>query len=311
MSVDHEKDLVLITCASGKQATHLIPLLYGKWQRLRLAVNSPASEERLKKQWPNAEVTRADFASAADCRRIMAGVTTALHIGPSFHPHEKEMGYFMIDAAVAESASPSSSFRHFVFSSVMDSQLRKLMHHDCKRYVEEYLFESGLSYTVLQPTHLMDGFPVALLMGQGDQPVYTSNWDPKVKFSWLALRDLAEATARVIEERERHFFAQYPLCSTRAYPYTEVVRIVGEAMGKEIRIETRPVEEASKVLLAILFGTAENVHPQTRDAAYRLILYYNHHGLVGNPNVLEWLIGRKPTTHEEWARMQIEKVRKS
>lgn len=316
MSVNHERDLLLITCASGKQASRLIPLFYGKWQRLRLVVNSPSSEERLKRQWPDAEVIRADLFSAAECHRIMAGVTTALHIGPSFHPHETEIGYFMVDAAVAESrksgssSSSSTGFRHFVYSSVLDSQLRKLMNHDCKRYVEEYLFESGLKYTVLQPTHFMDLFPVAQLMGQ-DDPVYTANWNPQVEFSFIALRDLAEAAARVVEERERHFLAQYPLCSTGACPYTEVVRVVGKVIGKDIRIETRPAEEASNALMTMLYGSTDNVPPQSRDAAHRLILYYNYHGLMGNPNVLEWLIGRKPTTHEEWAKGQVENARES
>lgn len=310
MPANHETDLLLITCASGKQASRLVPLLYDKWKRLRLVVHSEPSEDRLAKQWPNAEVVRADLEASQDCRRIMDGVATVLHIGPSFHPHETEIGYFMIDAAVHEARH--GGLRHFVYSSVLDSQLRKLMNHDCKRYVEEYLIESGLDYTVLQPTHFMDLFPVAALMAQAE-PVYTANWNPEVPFSFVALQDLADAAARVIEERERHFLAQYPLSSTRAYPYAEVVRIVGEVIGKQIRIETRGIEEATQVLTAMLFGSAgrASMHPRTKDAAQRLILYYNNHGLAGNPNVLEWLIERKPTTHQQWAKVQVQNASES
>lgn len=310
MSVSHENDLLLLTCASGKQASRLIPLLHGKWRRLRLVVNSGPSEDRLKKQWPNTEVIRADLEKSQDCRRIMVDVTTVFHIGPTLHPHETEIGYFMIDAAVHE--AQHGSFKHFVYSSVLGSQLRKLMNHDCKRYVEEYLFESGLDYTVLQPTHFMDLFPVAMLMGQVE-PVYTANWNPEVPFSFVALQDLADAAARVIEEREKHFLAQYPLSSTRAYPYTEVVKLVGEAIGKEIRVETRGIEDATQALTAMLSGSTghTSVHPKARDTAHRLILYYNYHGLAGNPNVLEWLIGRKPTTHQEWVKVQVQNARQS
>ncbi|KAJ4420579.1 hypothetical protein N0V82_004247 [Gnomoniopsis sp. IMI 355080] len=303
MPVDHETDLLLITCASGKQASHILPLLCGTWKRFRLVVNSTSSEGRLKKHYPNAEVTCTDLYNPTNCQRIMTGVTTVLHIGPSFHPHETEIGYFMIDAA----RSSGASFKHFIYSSVLDSQLRKLMNHDCKRYVEEYLFESGLNYTILQPTHFMDMFPLAQLLEQ-EQPVYTASWNPDVTFSFLALRDLGEAAAKVIDERERHYLAQYPLCSTGAYSHKGVMQIVSESIGKKITLKTLGIEEGSKALLAMLCGDAENAPLQTRDAAYRLLLYYNHHGLKGNPNVLEWLIGRKPTTHQEWVRDQVQKA---
>ena len=55
----------------------------------------------------------------------------------------------MIDAAKSHGVS------HFIYASVLHPCLRKLMNHDCKRYVEEYLIESGLPYTILQPSHFI------------------------------------------------------------------------------------------------------------------------------------------------------------
>lgn len=307
MPVDHENDLLLITCASGKQASRLLPLLYGTWKRLRLVVNSPSSEQRLKQQYPDASVTRASLENIDEARRIMAGVTTVFHIGPSFHPHETEIGYFMVDAAAEEARQ--GTFKHFVYSSVLNTQLRKMMNHDCKRYVEEYLMESGLDYTILQPTHFMDTFPVAQLLSQ-PEPLYRANWSTSVPFSFIALQDLAEAAATVIEERDRHYLAQYPLSSTRTLPYDEVIGNVSQAIGKHIKVETRPVIEATNALLDMLFGGADKAHPRTRDAAHRMVLFYNYHGLKGNPNVLEWLIGRKPTAHADWVQAQVQSVQK-
>ena len=131
MSVNHAKDLILVTCASGKQAGFLLPFLVKRWKNLRLAVNSQASHERVMKAYPNAEVIRADLAEPKDCQRLLNGVTAVYHIGPSFHPHETEIGYHMIDAAVAQ----GGSLKHFVLSSVLNTQIRKLLNHDCKRYV--------------------------------------------------------------------------------------------------------------------------------------------------------------------------------
>ena len=45
----------------------------------------------------------------------------------------------------------------------------------------------------------------------------------------------------------------------------------------------------------------EAIGERRKDGAERMFLYYNRHGLVGNKNVLEWLIGRKATDFREWA----------
>jgi len=42
-----------------------------------------------------------------------------------------------------------------------------------------------------------------------------------------------------------------------------------------------------------------------------MLLYYDNHGLWGNPSVLEMLLGRKPTQVAEWAKIQLEAVKKS
>lgn len=44
----------------------------------------------------------------------------------------------------------------FVFSSVIGTQLNKLLNHACKRPTEEALLEGGLLYTILRPGHRMD-----------------------------------------------------------------------------------------------------------------------------------------------------------
>lgn len=112
MSVDYSNDLTLITCASGKQAAFLLPILVNKYKKLRLAVNSQASKERLEKEYSNVDVVQADLTEPQDCRKLLEGVTALYHIGPPMHPKETEIGYNMIDAAVAQ----GSSFKHFVCS---------------------------------------------------------------------------------------------------------------------------------------------------------------------------------------------------
>lgn len=307
MPADASKDLLLVTCASGKQASALLPLL-SKWQHVRLVVNSTTSKERLKKQYPHADVIQADLYSPSNCTSLLKGVNVVIHIGPSYHPHETEIGYMMIDAAVKEYNRGAGGLKHFILSSVLNTQFRKMMNHDCKRYIEEYIMETELPYTILQPTTFMDNLPVGMFMGQ-ETPIFRSAWDTNKKFSWIALRDLAAVMHTVLSEREKHFYAQYPLVSTHAkLSFGEAIGIISRKISKEIKVEISEFRTGVDGLLVRLHGTTA-VDQRTRDTAQRMILFYDNRGLVGNSNVLEWVIGRQATQFEEWVELKVEETR--
>lgn len=308
MPANLESDVLLLTCASGKQCSRLIPLLYGRWKQLRLVVNSAASEERLKTQYPEATVLRADMSRADDARRILSGVTTVLYIGPSLHSHEAEVGYTMIDAARHE--SQHGTFKHFVYSSVLHPQLRKLMNHDCKRYVEEYLIESQLNYTIIQPSHILDQFPVQPLLQQ-ETPVFPASFDPQTTFSFTVLQDLAEAFAVIFEEREKHYLAGYTACSTGPISYNEVVATLSIEIGKPIQVVKKGFFESAEQFQGLLAAKGGDIPQTGRDAIHRLLLYYNFYGIKGNVNVLKWLIRREPTNVKDFLHQRVLEIQAS
>lgn len=308
-------ELLVITCPSGKQCAHLIPLLYNKGQwKLRLAAHSQSSVEKLKSQYPDAEVVQVDLNSFSDCQALLTGATAVYHVGPSFHSREREIGFNMIDAAVAETKRPGNVFKHFVFSGVMGTQIRNLMQHELKAFVEERLYLSvELNWTILQPANFMDFFPIALLAGQ-EQPVFDKLWNPEAANSMVALRDLAEAAAKVLNEGEVHYFAHYQLASTLPMSENEVAKIIGKHLGKEVQTKAPTFEEGAGRVLHYLFdGLAAEGDPRpdiTRDEAERFILFSNRRGLRGSPNVLRWLLGREPTTVDEWVKRELEAFEK-
>ena len=325
--------IIAITCPSGKQSSHLIQRLYavedsfGSPFILRLAAHSDASAAKLASTYPRAEIKQTDLSDLSACVALLKGATAVYHVGPSFHSREKEMGLNMVDAAVFESSRPRSKFQHFVFSSVLSTQHRSLMQHDLKSYVEERLMLSPIKWTILQPTNFMDAYPVALFAKQ-ESPVMERLWDPKTANSLIALKDLAEAAEKVLREGSLHYFAQYPLCSTMPISDQSVADTIGEKISKNIVVKTPTFEDGVAHTLAYLFGEADKVaaselyarHDQkngdvasvgelrrdiTRDEAARLCLFYNHRGLIGNPSVLRWLLGRSPTSLEDWVDDQL------
>jgi uncharacterized protein YbjT (DUF2867 family) len=308
MPANPSKDLLLITSATGKQASTLLPLL-SEWKHLRLAVKSESSANKLRQQYPHAEVTQTDLYSPSNCASLLKDVNVVIHIGPSYHPHETEIGRMMIDAASTSYSHGNGPFKHFIFSSVLNSQFSKMLNHDCKKEVEEWIMESGIPYTILQPSTFMDNIPVAVLAAQ-EKPVFPAMWNTDIPFSMIALRDLAEVFKAVLYQREKHFYAQYPLTSTHVpITFAEAVNTISEKIGKEIKIEKMEYKDAVEALLKRLYGSNEGVDQRSRDAAQRMILFYDNRGLVGNSNVLEWVLGREATQFGEWVESKVEEGR--
>ncbi|KAH0842202.1 hypothetical protein AYO21_00174 [Fonsecaea monophora] len=337
-------DLIVLTCASGRQCSQIIPLLHkapsseSPRPALRLVVNSDKSRARLSEQYPDAEVVRANLQVPQECAAVVDRATTVFYVGPPFHPYEVTLGMNMIDAAVAEShrqeqqqqqqqqeksnnvtsdsSSPSTPRSlHFVFSSALHPEASKLLHHDQKRQIEEYLTESGLSYTILQPSTFMDNFIGQLLSqkdpssqgSDGARGTFMAPFNPAVRMSFSAVRDHAEVAVKVIRERERHFFAAYQLVSTLPITTAEYVQAIGDVLGMRFDIKRIPLEQAAEMFVKMTYGVdrAGEMNQTFKDAPERMLLYYNSRGLLGNPGVLEWLLGRKPTTPAELARLKL------
>jgi uncharacterized protein YbjT (DUF2867 family) len=140
-------------------------------------------------------------------------------------------------------------------------------------------------------------------------------WVPEHENSVIALADLAEASAKVLNERERHYLAEYPLCSTLPISETDIVRIIEKRIGKKIELKTPTFEVGVNKLIKALYGGEENGAGElglglaskddlrgdlVRDTVEHLILFYNRRGLKGSPNVLRWLLGREPTSVKQW-----------
>lgn len=298
--------LVVLTGASGKQCSHIIPqLCSNNTVKLRLVVNSRESLERLQQIWENADVVQADLAQPSECHSLMKGATTAFHVGPSFHPKETQIGYNMIEAA--EQEAKTGSFKHFIYSSVLHTQLRKLLNHDCKRYVEEALMESSLNYTILQPTTFLDNVPVAMLAKQPPSINFPATSGPDVPFSMLALQDLGEIATKCIFEGEKHYFAEYPLTSTQPITLRQIADEIGRVTGKKVEIDDKNALDASAMLCNRLFK-GQQPSMETKEIADRMLLYYQQRGLKGNPITCELLLGRKPMHWQDWVKAQVEKT---
>lgn len=304
-------ELIVFTCASGKQCSNIIPFLYQEQSlyTLRLVVHSDQSLARLKQKFPRAEVIQAELDNPSDCCKIVRGATTIYYVSPLFQPHETQFAINVIEAAVAESRRADSVFSHFIFSSVVHPEISKLLNHIRKRDIEEFLCESSLPYTILQPSHFMDNsMPRLIDQRHAEHPVFVASHDSKIAFSFSCLHDYAEASVKIIRERSKHFYATYQLISTLPMTYREYVKAVGDEIDKTIEIQERQYGEVVDSFCHVIFGRDGADEQALRDGPERLLLYYNRRGIHGSPNVLEWLLGRPATGPAQLARLLIDRA---
>ncbi|KAF2164436.1 hypothetical protein M409DRAFT_56700 [Zasmidium cellare ATCC 36951] len=305
MPIDFDNDLILITAASGRQASGLLPRLASKAKHLRLQCVSDSSRQRLEKEYPQAEVIQTTFASIDNAKKLLHNVSVCFLVSPAFELRETQCGINMIDAA-RENARNGGPFKHMIHSSVIHPCLRALTHHDAKRLIEEALVESKLPYTILQPTHQMDVVPIKLLVQQ-EEIVFKARFNPSTKMSFVNCHDLGEAVFNIINDLDSHQYATYQLISTRTpLDYHEAMAEVSKVVGKKVRVEEMTLDETIKDFRSSLPKSMSEVEREAVVASWaRMIVHYQEHGLLGNYNSLKMLLGREPLGYREWVEMQL------
>jgi uncharacterized protein YbjT (DUF2867 family) len=263
--------MILVTSAAGKTGRHIIAALKARGLPVRALVRREHADLLAD------ETVMGDMLSPADLRRACEGVQAVVHTGP-IHLEEPTMGRWAIDAARAAGAP------HFIYISVTHPQTSWLLNHQNKLKVEDYLIDSGLPFTILQPMHYMQNIDVKAAVARG---VYASAYGKEKGLSFVDLLDLAEAAAKVAAE-PGHLYATYEICGSDHATTDEVAALIAERSGKPIANE--------RIAIPDLLARIPHQQGYVGDFLIRLFTYYERYGIRANPNVLTWLLGRPPTT---------------
>jgi uncharacterized protein YbjT (DUF2867 family) len=224
----------------------------------------------------------------------MNGVAKVYYIGPALHPSEREMGIAAIDAARAAGA------QHFVFSSVLHAIITDLVQHEIKRDLEEYLISSGMEFTILQPANYMLRHRLMPAFAKG---VFVLSWALDRYQSMVDLGDVTEVAAAVLAESDRHAGATYELVAPGRYTAHDLAKIIAGVAGHEVIAEQIDAEEFLK---ASLGADSPTQFPYQARLLRAISKRYSSHDFIGNPNVLRWLLGREPTTFEQFTQREFD-----
>ena len=273
--------MILVTGANGRTGRAIIHTLTSKGAQVRAFVHKTEQIEEIKSAGAT-EVVAGDMMDQKAVNDAFAGVSAVYHICSAINPNEFQIGKIMIVAA------REAKVEQFVYHSVLHSVLQDMPHHQKKLMVEEFLVNSGVPYTIVQPAvfmqNILDSWKVLKEEGIFRQKFFTSE---ETRMCMLDLEDLAEA-ASIILMSPGHTGATYELSGSENLSLSDMTAILKRHLCREIKVET-PTDEMFAAQLR-KYG-ADDYRAST---LLKMFQHYNEYGFVGNPNVLTWLLGRKP-----------------
>lgn len=278
---------VLLTGAAGKTGQAVLGALVRRGVRVRVLVRR-REQARALQDLGAAEAIVGDLLEPGTLLRATRGAGRVYHIPPNMHPEEVRIGLRVMQAARQAGAE------RFVYHSVLHPQTQAMPHHWKKLRVEERLFESGLAFTVLQPAAYMQNL-LAYRESVLREGVLRVPYSPQALFSLVDLEDVAEAAARALTE-PGHEGAIYELAGPERLSMAQAAEILSRVLGRPVRAERLPLRAWQAQ------ARRAGLPPYARRALSAMFRYYDRHGLVGNPNVLTWLLGRPPTDFATFSR---------
>jgi NADH dehydrogenase len=246
--------LTLVVGATGLLGSEIARVLYGTGARVRVLVRPSADPAKTKALASlGVELVVGDLKDAGSIDSACNGATTIVSTasatfsrqpGDTIQTVDEQGQLRLVDAA------ERAGVKQFVFVSfaplAVDFALQR-----AKRAVERRLHESGLSFTVLQPTAFTEawlsppaGFDpahgAARVLGAGDKPV-----------SWVSFRDVARFSVAAALGGASGRLARkvVPLGGPDALSHLQVIRIFEELGGPKVAVEHIP-EAALETQLA-------------------------------------------------------------
>jgi uncharacterized protein YbjT (DUF2867 family) len=285
--------LLLVTAAHGNQGKLLIPRLLAAGVDFRACVRSGESARALCGAGAT-DIVVGDLSDPDVLAQAMNGVEKVYYVGPALHPREREMGIAAVDAACA------AGVQHFVFSSVLHAIITDLVQHEIKRDLEEYLLSSGLEFTILQPANYMLRHRLTAPFTEG---IFRLSWALDRYQSMVDLGDVTEVAAAVLADSAAHAGATYELVAPGRYTAHDIALAISGVTGREI--VAAQIESSVFLKAALGVDSLDQVPYQARVSS-AISKRYSSNDFIGNPNVLTWLLGRTPTTFEQFVQREFD-----
>jgi NAD(P)H dehydrogenase (quinone) len=271
--------MILLTGAAGKTGRAVLNKLIAAGVDTRVLTHTDEQGQNLL----NIGAKEALFGEIQDVslvQKAVRGVEKVYHICPNVSPEEFQIGRELI------SASRDAKVNHFVYHSVLHPQVEAMPHHWQKMRVEELLFTSGMDFSVIQPCAYMQNI-IAGWRKIVETGIYSVPYSTSARISVVDLEDIGTAALKVLME-DKYRNGIYECSGPKAHSQIEVANVISEVIQQPVRAE-------QQVLTSWVADAQKNrMDSYQIDTLSKMFAYYDKFGLVGNPRILENIIGKPP-----------------
>ncbi|MCX6056053.1 MAG: NmrA family NAD(P)-binding protein [Chloroflexi bacterium] len=279
----------LLTGAAGKTGQAILHALIERGEKVRVFVRTVEQGKKLIELGAQ-EISIGDlrdpnalFEASRNCKSIY-------YICPNVTPDEVEIGETLLEAA------RKNKVDRFVYHSVFHSQISTMPHHWQKMRMEEQLFECGMNYIILQPCAYMQNI-LSNWNSILEKSIYSVPYATYAQISIVDLEDVAAVAATVLTDA-KYTHGIYELAGPQPLSQIEVAEILQAVLKIKVIAKTIDRDQWTKNARA-----AQLCEDQIQ-TLLKMFEYYEKNGLVGNPIILDHLLGRPATSFEDFVKRQ-------
>jgi uncharacterized protein YbjT (DUF2867 family) len=230
---------VLVTGATGKQGGHLVRELLARGHSVRAMTRNPESSAAAALAERGVTVVAGDFDDQESLESAVRGVDTVFAMSTPFEGGEKKETREGINIV---RAAASVGVKHLVYTSVAGAdRATGIPHFDSKFEVEKEIRRSGVPFTIVAPVFFMENF-LAEWMAPGIATGSIALALPATRrLQQIALSDIAQFTALVIERREHFLGKRIDIASDELTVATAAAEI-SEVSGRHIKYTALPID---------------------------------------------------------------------
>jgi uncharacterized protein YbjT (DUF2867 family) len=234
-----QKLKVLVTGATGKQGGHLVNELLARNYSIRALTRKPESAAAKALAQRGVTIVQGNFDDEKTLENAARGVDTVFAMSTPFEsngPTEAREGINIVRAALA------AGVEHLVYSSVAGAdRATGIPHFDSKFEVETEIRRSGVPFTIVAPVFFMENFVGDAFAGGIAKGALAMALPATRRLQMIAVADIAQFTAHVIERRDAFFGQRIDIASDELTGVRAAETISGVA-GRHVQYVALPLD---------------------------------------------------------------------
>jgi uncharacterized protein YbjT (DUF2867 family) len=230
---------VLVTGATGKQGRHLVRELLARGHSVRALTRKPESPAAAALAERGVTVVPGDLEDQRGLERAARGTDAVFAMGTPFESGEQAETREGINIVRAAS---TVGVKHLVYSSVAGAnRATGIKHFDSKFEVEKEIRRSGVPFTIVAPVFFMENFLADNLAAGIAKGSIAMALPATRRLQQIAVADIAQFTALVIERRESFLGKRIDIASDEL-TVPAAAAAISEVSGQPIEYTALPID---------------------------------------------------------------------